>query len=130
MPVSANISDYPEKIARFQIQLPTAPQKRERMTEIIYKGIDNMVANGPSAEHLQKIKEYMLRSHTEALKSNNYWMNALINITRYKMDTVTDYEKLVNSITAHDVQNLAKQIFKAGNRIEVGMTSPLSDVNP
>ncbi len=130
VPVSANISDYPEKIARFQIQLPTAPQKRERMTEIIYKGIDNMVANGPSAEHLQKIKEYMLRSHTEALKNNNYWMNALINITRYKMDTVTDYEKLVNSITAHDVQNLAKQIFKAGNRIEVGMTSPLSDVNP
>ena len=129
VPVNANISDYPEQIARFQVQLPTAPEKRERMTEIIYKGIDDMVANGPSAENLQKIKEYMLRSHTEALKNNNYWMNALVNKTRYNMDSVTDYEKLVNSITAKDIQNLAKQIFKSGNRIEVGMTSPLSDVN-
>jgi len=127
VPVHASISDYPEEIAMFQVQLPTAPEKRKRMTTVIYKGIDDMVENGPSAENLQKIKEYMLRSHTEALKSNNYWMQALINKTRYQMDTVTDYEKLVNAITASDIRALARQIFRSGNRIEVGMTSPLNE---
>ncbi|MBQ9641054.1 MAG: insulinase family protein [Bacteroidaceae bacterium] len=128
-PVSANIADYPEEIALFQVQLPTAPEKRERMTQVIYKGIDDMVQNGPSAENLQKIKEYMLRSHAESLKRNNYWMNALINKTRYNMDSVTGYETLVSSITAADIQKMAKKIFRSGNRIEVGMTSPLSDVS-
>ena len=127
VPVSASIADYPEEIAIFQVRLPTAPEKRERMTSVIYKGIDEMVQNGPSAEKLQKIKEYMLRSHAESLKKNNYWMNVLINKTRYNIDSVTDYEKLVNSITAKDIQQMAKKIFTAGNRIEVGMTSPLSD---
>ena len=127
VPVSASIADYPEEIAIFQVRLPTAPEKRERMTSVIYKGIDEMVQNGPSAEKLQKIKEYMLRSHAESLKKNNYWMNVLINKTRYNIDSVTDYEKLVNNITAKDIQQMAKKIFTAGNRIEVGMTSPLSD---
>jgi zinc protease len=127
VPVSSSLNDYPEEIALFQVQLPTAPEKRERMTEIIYKGIADMAENGPSAENLQKIKEYMLRSHTEALKSNNYWMQALINKTRYQMDTVTDYEKLVGDITADDIRSMARQIFRAGNRIEVGMTSPLAE---
>ncbi len=124
-PVSAYISDYPERIAVFQVKLPTAPEKRERMTQIIYKGIDDMVANGPKAEHLQKIKEYMLRSYKEAVKNNGYWMQSLINKVRYNMDTVTGYEKMVNDITAADIQAFAKKIFLSGNRIEVGMTSPM-----
>ncbi len=125
IPVNAGLWDFPEAIATFKITLPTAPEKRERMTEIIYKGIDDIVANGPKEEFLSKVKEYMHRSHTEALKNNGYWLGALMTKVCQGHDNVTTYDATVDAITAADIQKMAKSIFCSGNLIEVGMTSPV-----
>ena len=127
IPVNGVTSDYPEEIGMIQIQLPTAPEKRAKMTEIIYKGIDDMVANGPKAEELQKVKEYMHRSHAENLKKNNYWMNQMINLSREGKNFVDGYDAAVDKITAADIQETARQIFKGGNKLVVGMTSPIKE---
>ncbi|MBR1668904.1 MAG: insulinase family protein [Bacteroidaceae bacterium] len=127
VPVSAGLSRYPDEVASVQIQLPTAPEKREKMTEIVYKGVEDIVNNGPKAEDLQKVKEYMLRSHEESLKNNGYWLNQMVSYVLYNEDNVTPYVETVNSITAADIQEMARRIFKSGNRIEVGMTSPKED---
>ena len=120
--VTSSNTDYPEEMAIMEFQLPTAPDKRAKMTEIIYKGVDNMVANGPSAEYLDKAKQYLHRSHEESLKQNGYWLSQLIGKTRQNKEFVADFDKVVDSITTADVQALAKKVFKSGNRIEVGMT--------
>lgn len=125
VPVSASLSRYPQQEATVQIQLPTAPEKRERMTEIVYQGVENMVNNGPKEEDLQKVKEYLLRSHEESLKKNSYWMNQMASYVLYGEENVAPYIETVNSITAADIQELARHIFKSGNCIEVGMTSPV-----
>ena len=125
IPVNGNTSDYPEEIGMIQIQLPTAPDKREKMTEIIYKGIDDMVANGPKAEELQKVKEYMHRSHAESLKNNGYWLAQMINLTREGKNYVDGYDEQVDKISVADIQETARQIFKGGNKLVVGMTSPI-----
>ncbi len=122
IPVSAGISDYPQKIGMVSITLPTSPDKRKYMTEVIYKGIDEIVNNGPKAEDLQKIKEYLLRSYAEGVKTNSYWMSQLINRATGGKDHTKVYEKTINEITAADIQKVAKKIFRSGNRIEVGMT--------
>lgn len=125
VPSNASVTDYPEEIGIIQVQLPTAPEKRVRMTEIIYQGVEQFCNEGPKAENLQKIKEYMLRKHEEDLKNNGYWMTQLINTTRYGLNLVDNYAETVNSITVDDLKALATSIFKSGNRIEVGMTSPV-----
>lgn len=127
VPTSASLKSYPEKIVQMTIQLPTSPDKRERMTEIIYKGIDEMVNQGPKESDLQKIKEYLARKHEESLKDNGYWLRQMINYSKTGHDNVTDYNKVLNSITVADLQKLAKKIFRSGNRIEVGMTSPKAE---
>ena len=125
IPVSSAVSNYPEKIGMVNITLPTSPDKRQRMTEVIYQGVADMVANGPKQEDLNKVKEYMLRSHTERLKTNGYWLGQLMqNVTEGK-DYVGIYEKTVNSITTKDIQKVAKKIFTSGNRLEIGMTTSL-----
>ncbi len=124
VPVQGGVQDYPEEIAQIMIQLPTAPEKRVRMTEIVYQGIDTMCDNGPEAENLQKVKEYMHRSHAENLKKNEYWLTRMIEKARYDQEKVAHYDQLVDEITAADIQTMAKTIFRSGNRIEVGMTSP------
>jgi len=124
VPVNAGIQDYPEEIANLQIVLPTAPEKREAMTAVVYDGIKKMMEEGPSEENLGKIKEYMLRSHQEDLKNNGYWMNSLVSKTRYDQDFVTGYEECVQSITIEDIKQVAQQIFGSGNRLVVGMETP------
>jgi len=124
VPVSASLTDYPEEIATVQIKLPTAPEKMERMMQVVYEGIEKMCKEGPSEDYLQKIKEYMARSHAENLKKNGYWMNQLVTRTRFEKDYVTGYEEAVQSITIADLKELAQKIFKSGNRLVVGMKTP------
>ena len=123
--VSGGMSTYPEQIATIQIQLPTAPEKRQRMTEIIYQGVEQICNEGPSAEQMQKVKEYMLRSHDESIKTNGYWLNAIYNQVIENKNYVDGYVDALGAITARDVQETARTIFHSGNRIEVGMTSPV-----
>ena len=68
-------------------------------TEILEK----MAKEGPSAEHMQKIKEYMLKKYKDAQKENGYWLNNLDEYFYTGIDNTKDYEKLVNSITAKEV---------------------------
>lgn len=124
VPVSASLKDYPEEIAVVQIQLPTAPDKLERMMQVVDNGIEKVCNEGPSEDYLQKIKEYMIRSHAENLKKNGYWMNQMVNLTRFNIDYVTGYDEVVQSITTADLKELAQKIFKSGNRLVVGMKTP------
>ena len=123
--VNSNISDYPEETGIVQIYLPTAPDKLARMTEVVNNGIAQILKDGPAAEEVDKAKQYLIRSHAEKLKNNGYWMNQLKNIVRENKNYVDSYEETVNAITIEDIKAVAKIILNSGNRIEVGMTSPL-----
>lgn len=125
VPVNGAIQDYPEKVVSMQIQLPTSPDKRERMAQVVYAGVEQICNEGPKQEYLDKIKEYMHRSHAESLKKNGYWMNQIMNWTRFGRNYVDGYDETVDSITVADLKELATKIFRSGNRIEVGITSPV-----
>ena len=122
MQCDGQLIDYPEKIGIVQIVLPTAPEKRAAMTEVVYGCIQNMMDKGPEDEDLQKVKEYMLRSHEEALKTNSYWLGAVYNKVIMDRDFTDGYEACVNSITAEDIREFARKVFNSGNHIELGMT--------
>ena len=89
-------------------------------TEILEK----MAKEGPSAEHMQKIKEYMLKKYKDAQKENGYWLNNLDEYFYTGIDNTKDYEKLVNSITAKEVQDFLAKLLKQNNEIQVVMTMP------
>ncbi len=126
VPVGGSLRDYPEEVGIMQIQLPTSPDKLERMMQVVYDGVEKICAEGPSEDYLKKIQEYMVRSHAENLKDNAYWMNALYMKTRYKYEMVENYEQVVQSITTEDLKKLARKVFQSGNRLTVGMKTPAS----
>ncbi len=121
--VSGDIKRYPTPQGSVQIVFDTDPDRRAKMAQLIDKGINDFIANGPKAENLSKVKEYMLKNYESSQKENGFWMNALYNYYWEGTDNATGLDKLINSITAADLQKFAKQFFAQKNRIEVSMTS-------
>lgn len=121
--VSGDISLYPKVEATLQISFDTNPEKRAKMSSLIDKGINDFIANGPKAENLKKVKEYMLKNYEANQKENGYWMNVLYSYYWENTDMATKYVDTVNQITSADLQKFAKDFFSQDNRIEVSMTS-------
>lgn len=122
--VGGNLSKYPKEIAGLQVIFDTAPSKREKLMKIIFAEIEHIAKEGPSETNLNKVKEFMLKKHTEDLKENSYWMGSIDEYLFTGMNPVKDYEQMVNSITAKDIQKFADDLFKQKNEVEVSMISP------
>lgn len=117
------LSKYPKEEAVLQIYFDTDPAKRAKMTDIILKELNQFANEGPSAENLSKVKEFMLKKYKENAKENSYWVNMLDEYFWEKTDMNTDYENIVNSITAKDLEEFTKALLDQNNRVEVSMTS-------
>ena len=117
------VDKYPKEEALLQIYFDTDPAKRAKMTEIIQKELKQFAEEGPTAENLNKVKEFKLKKYKEDAKENGYWMSVLSTYFWEKTDMNTGYEDLVNSITPKDLQEFAKSLLDQNNCIEVSMTS-------
>lgn len=122
--VGGNLSKYPKEIAGLQIVFDTAPAKRDKLMKIIFAEVGHISQEGPSEENLNKVKEFMLKKHAEDLKENSYWMGSIDEYLFSGMNPVKDYEQIVKSVTAKDIQKFAEDLFKQKNEIEVSMISP------
>ena len=118
-----NLNKYPTPRAGLQIIFETAPEKRERMMEIIFAQLENIAKNGPKAEDLAKVKEFMLKKHAEDLKENRYWLSTLDEIFYTGMNPADGYEQVVESITEEDIRLFTANLLDQGNEIEVSMVS-------
>lgn len=118
------LTKWPKEECVLQILYQTDPAKKDHLNNIINQLMKKMAAEGPSSEHLQKIKEYMLKKFTSNQKENGYWLNVLDEYFANGVDNTLNYEAIVNGITAKDIQKFAADLLKQGNQITVIMTVP------
>ena len=116
--------DYERQFAALQIFYQTDPAKFEHLNGIINAQLEKMAKEGPSAEQMQKIKEYMLKKYADNQKENSYWMNNIKEVLYTGQDMTKDYEALINGLTAQDVAQFAADLLKQGNKLTVVMTVP------
>ena len=122
--VGGNLNKYPKETAYLQIIFDTAPEKKDKLMKIIFAEAENLAKEGPSEANLNKVKEYMLKKHKENLKENGYWLGNIDEYVFTGVNMMKDYETLVNSITAKEIQKFANDLFKQKNEVEVSMVSP------
>lgn len=116
------ISEKPIEQAYLMMQFDTDPLKQKRLIKIIHQEIDDIAANGPRADDLQKVKENMLKDFAQHLEENNWWHNTVMY--RYYIDGINypkEYKAAVEAITAETVQSTLKELVRQGNEIEVVM---------
>lgn len=121
---SGSLGKYPKEELVLQIVFQTDPAKANKLSDIVVEQLNKVAKEGPSEEHMQKIKEYMLKKYADAQKENGYWMNNLDEYFYTGVDNTKEYEKLVNSITAKDVKDFLAKLLKQDNQIQVIMTMP------
>jgi zinc protease len=94
---------------------------RDKLVAIIHEELQKIATNGPSEVNLNKVKEYMLKKHTENLRDNNYWLGVLGDYSFYGINRQAGYEKLVSGITVADILSFTNALLKQNNNAEVVM---------
>jgi zinc protease len=115
------MNNTPIHEATLMMQFDTDPQKQEKLMGIIHSEVAQIVASGPRADDLQKVKENMLKKYAEDKAENPWWSNAVERYYQDKLNLVDDYQASVNALTAESIQNTLKNIVSQGNVVEVVM---------
>ena len=110
-----------ETDAYLQIVYQTSPESYERLNKRIEELLGEFVQNGPSEANMKKVKDYMHKTYQDNLRQNGYWSGEMYYWDKFGIDEVTDYEKVLDSITTEDVRKAIDNILKQRNQTRVIM---------
>ena len=100
---------------------PMKPEKADDALRIMGEAVEQMAAGTCDADMVQKVKEYMLKSHADQLKTNGYWVGRINTWRRHGLDFHTDYEKAVEAVTPASVSAFVAEVLKSGNQARIVM---------
>jgi len=112
----------PKEGFTLQFQFDSDPGRRKALTDVMNSVVSAMQQHGPDVEKLMKVKEYMLKQHTDNLKENSYALSNTWQYYLYRLDLEKDYLKQVSELSESSLQQFAQQLLGQGNRVEVSMT--------
>ncbi len=115
--VQAGLGRIPKNRLGMTVSFDTDPAMVGELLPIVFKELREMVANGPKAEDIAKIKEFMFKQRAEALKNNPLWASAVATYYMEGLDVTTDYEAVLKSIDGEKVTKLLKSMLDAGNTL-------------
>ena len=99
---------------------PMKPEKADDALRIMKEAVGKMAVSC-DADMVNKVKEYMLKSHADQLKTNGYWMGRIGAWRKWGLDFHTDYEKTVEAVTPESVSAFVAEVLKSGNFARVVM---------
>lgn len=110
---SGNLMLRPEPSFMFLVGFNTNKEMYEKLMGIAKAELQNIADNGPRAQDLQKVKEYLVKKHAEDLENNHYWIDLIQTEQRDGINRMDKFTETVNGVTANDIANIAAQILKA-----------------
>ena len=119
--VRGSISTFPKETYNLTISFDTDPKMMDELVGVVYDEIRKIAENGPLPDDFQKSEENMLSQFEQNQKENGYWSNVLYSYYYYGKDIHNTWQQTFTKIKAQAVQDLAKEILKQKNIIEVVM---------
>ena len=109
--------------ATLRISYNADPSRYEELNPVIYAQLRHIAQQGPAATSMQKVKEYLVKQYNQVAITNDYWSYIIWHELEDDADFDADYCKMVNDMTAQDVQRMAQRLLDAKRCIEVTMLS-------
>ena len=108
-------------ITMFMAGCPVKPEFKDEALKIINDEMRKACTTiDPVA--LKGICENILKNHGSMLKENLYWLRIIDNYQTYGIDNYSGYEEIIKAQTPETIAEFARQLYNAGNRVEVVMT--------
>ena len=121
--VSFNLEKEDNPNALLRISYKSDPKRYEELNPVIYKQLLNIADHGPVASSMDKVKKYLKKQYGQMAITNDYWSYVIWHQLDDDADFDNDYCKMVDNLTASDVQKMAKELLKQNHRVEVTMLS-------
>ncbi|MCU7501016.1 MAG: insulinase family protein [Ignavibacteria bacterium] len=119
--VNHGVSHYPKEGYSLNISFGCDPKKAAELTKAVFMQLDSLKNFGPAQTYIQKVKETHIRSRETSLKRNEVWLNSLLGAYSNDEDPkeILDYIKLIENISAKEVQTAAQKYLDDKNYIIV-----------
>lgn len=121
--VSFNLEKEDNPNALLRISYKSDPKRYEELNPVIYKQLLNIADHGPVASSMDKVKKYLKKQYGQMAITNDYWSYVIWHQLDDDADFDKDYCKMVDNLTASDVQKMAEELLKQNHRVEVTMLS-------
>ena len=103
------------------VQFDTNEDKVAELKPIVIKGLEDIAANGISAEYMTKILENMNKVYKENQINNGYWSGLLKSYYGQGIEKYDGYVELLNSLTSDDIKEFTAEMLKNARYIECVM---------
>ncbi|MGL5683538.1 MAG: M16 family metallopeptidase [Marinifilaceae bacterium] len=97
------------------------PDKAKHLKSLIYKEIDEIVANGPTAEEVDKVVKNMKKNHEQSKNHNSYWLNNIYSyyVTGIDGTNPKNFDNIVDNVTPKDIQKFTKKLFGKADVVDI-----------
>lgn len=124
--VSTNIflQQYPSPRAGATISFDCEPGREAELKAIVYREIERIINDGPTAENLEKAVNNVLKNREESMMHNSYWLSTLYTYYFSGIDynNPENYEEILRSFSTQDISRIAGEIFKNANLADIIFT--------
>lgn len=122
--VRLSTSHYPREEFQMTMSFDCDPETADKLAAMIFAEVEKLKNEGPSEKHLIEYKKNKIKTHTERIKENGFWLGILKFNHLHKQALTTDmaeYEKMINSITIAEIQEAASKFLSDKDAIQLIM---------
>ncbi len=112
--VNVSYSRIPEQEVSWTFYINCNPDSTNLIENAAMEILKQYINNGPDAETLAKVQEQQIINRQNSKQNNGFWMGQIMGSYRFNESrdyVVNDYESIVKSITAKDIQAAAKKFI-------------------
>ncbi|SFS64922.1 zinc protease [Zhouia amylolytica] len=116
---SGSLTDIPDERYTVSVGFDCNPDKTDQLIAVVYDELEKMTT-AVNLDDLNEVKKSFIKSRTEAVNNNGYWMNVITSNVFYgrKVYSLDEYIALVNAITEKDIKKAAGTIVKKSDIVE------------
>jgi zinc protease len=118
---ASSVSSMPVNAYRIYIKCDTKPELTDAVAAKMIEEIEKIATEGPLAEDVAKVKEFLIKQRPDDLKKNSVWRTDIDLYYLNGVDMFSDYDKLMNGLSADKVKEYAAKMLKDGNILTVIM---------
>ena len=119
--VSVSSGQAPVCEDMLEVDFETNPESADKLRALAQQGLKKLSEEGPTAEYFDRTVKNLKKRIPENRHRNAYWMNGLQQWYLYGLDYITEYEKVIDTLTPADVQAAAGAFLQSGNFVELVM---------